>query len=174
MFICDECLEGFHNSGQILGGSVGRCEICGESKVCSDIPSKYLRKIGASYKFYIAGSWKSIDVVREIWRALDSMGHEYYDWSAHGYLTEEIGKEGPEFLRDPRVKGTFAADVQALEMTEAFVLVAPGGNSSHIEAGIAFRSEKRMVLIGEVARDCFYNVFDAFYPTVPEFLKGEC
>lgn len=126
--------------------------------------------------FYIAGSWKSIDTVREIWRALDSMGHEYYDWSAHGYLTEEIGKEGPEFLKDPRVRNTFTADVSGLAQCDVFVLVAPGGNSSHIETGIAYArmSPIRMVLVGEVARDCFYNVFDAFYPSVGAFLKGEC
>lgn len=43
MFICeDKCLKLYDNWS--LSRSYGKCEICGESATCADIPSKYLKR----------------------------------------------------------------------------------------------------------------------------------
>lgn len=41
MFICKKCLEKYNNFGMIT--SYGKCEICGKTKECFDIPSKNLK-----------------------------------------------------------------------------------------------------------------------------------
>jgi hypothetical protein len=42
MFICEECLENYNNWG--IPRSMGPCEDCGHTRVCADIPSKYLER----------------------------------------------------------------------------------------------------------------------------------
>lgn len=122
-------------------------------------------------KFYIAGSWKSIDFIRWIWARLKP--HTYHDWSAYGFLWKEIPETGGAFLENKRVRDTFDGDLEGIGDCDVFALVAPGGNSSHIETGIAFALNKRMVLIGEPSRDCFYNVFDKIYDGGEAFITGE-
>ena len=121
--------------------------------------------------FYIAGSWKSIDFIRWIWARLEP--HTYHDWSAYGFLWKEIPETGPAFLKNQRVVDTFHADVRGIRECDVFALVAPGGNSSHIETGMAHAFGKRMILIGEPSKDCFYNVFDEIYDGGEAFLRGE-
>ena len=43
MFICDDCLEKRFTNGQSMSRSIGKCEICEETKRCNDIPSKFLK-----------------------------------------------------------------------------------------------------------------------------------
>ncbi len=42
MFICGECLRQFLNHG--FHQSVGRCEMCGRTRSCVDIPSRDLQE----------------------------------------------------------------------------------------------------------------------------------
>lgn len=39
MFICDGCREKNFTNPASIGYSVGKCELCGRDKVCSEIPS---------------------------------------------------------------------------------------------------------------------------------------
>jgi len=42
MFICDPCLNTRYKNQASIARSEGRCEVCGESAVCNDIPSYQL------------------------------------------------------------------------------------------------------------------------------------
>jgi hypothetical protein len=41
MFFCNEC-KVKNKWGESIGQSRGRCEVCGKTALCNDIPSKYL------------------------------------------------------------------------------------------------------------------------------------
>ena len=46
MFVCETCLAKNYENHPSISQSYGRCEDCGVSAGCSDIPSKYLRSKG--------------------------------------------------------------------------------------------------------------------------------
>lgn len=45
MFYCDECAENNKHPYPTLCRSFGPCEICGETRTCNDLSSKFLLKI---------------------------------------------------------------------------------------------------------------------------------
>jgi len=58
MFFCNECA--YKNEWQRgFIKSYGKCEVCGESKSCSDVPSKYLSAVNEPYPEDLSVNWPS-------------------------------------------------------------------------------------------------------------------
>ena len=50
------------------------------------------------------------------------------------------------------------------------ILLLPAGKTSHIEAGIGYGLDKKMILIGEPETEPHYLIFDKWHKTIEEFL----
>ncbi|MCX6765445.1 MAG: hypothetical protein NT136_00570 [Candidatus Moranbacteria bacterium] len=63
--------------------------------------------------------------------------------------------------------------MKGLEDCEKVIMLLPGGNSAHIEAGIAYGIGKPLILIGEPEKpDTLYLIFKERYKTIEKFLKS--
>lgn len=107
-------------------------------------------------RIYLASSWRNNEFprVRDLLRA---NGHEVYDFknSSTAFGWEMIDPKWEtwssaqfvEALVHPLAKVGFQADMDALTLCEACVLLLPCGRSAHIEAGYAAGQGKRLVIL---------------------------
>ncbi len=78
-----------------------------------------------------------------------------------------------DFFNDDYFKDTFERDLEGLKNCEKVIMLLPGGNSAHIEAGIAYGMSKSLILIGEPEKpDTLYLIFKERYKSIEEFLKS--
>ena len=75
------------------------------------------------------------------------------------------------FYNNKYFQKLFEKDLDGLKSAETIIMLLPAGNSVHIEAGIAYGLEKKLILIGESEKpDTLYLIFKERYKTVEEFL----
>jgi hypothetical protein len=76
-----------------------------------------------------------------------------------------------DFYNDEYFKQLFEEDLDGLKNAQTVIMLLPGGNSAHIEAGIAHGLDKKLILIGEPEKpDTLYLIFEERYKTIKEFL----
>jgi hypothetical protein len=76
-----------------------------------------------------------------------------------------------DFYNDEYFQHLFKEDLIGLKNAETVIMLLPGGNSVHIEAGIAYGLGKKLILIGKPEKpDTLYLIFEERYRTIEEFL----
>lgn len=133
-------------------------------------------------KYFIASRWRNKEKVEELTAKLRAKGETVYNFiEIEGQYMggEDVEEEMREFeaIKDwrtnPKIKELFDRDVAHLKEADAFILLLPAGNSSHIEAGIAYGLGKKMIVIGEVEKaETHYLIFNEFYKTIDEFIDS--
>lgn len=87
-------------------------------------------------KFYIASSFKNIDMVRNVSEKLKNKGYIHiYDWTVNENVTT---------LEELRVIGE--KEKTAVIEADVVVVLLPAGKGSHIELGIAIGNGKKIYL----------------------------
>ncbi len=114
-------------------------------------------------KIYIASSWKNADLAYEVAEMLreeefevdcfadSSQGRYVFHWSE---MLDSPDKSKSElnavtFLDDKRSQRAFREDKKWLDWCDVCVMVLPAGNSSHLEAGYARGSGKKLIIYAE-------------------------
>lgn len=110
---------------------------------------------------YVASSWRNPKQTIVV-AALRAEGHEVYDFrnpapgnsgfSWKSCVTDDAALRDPRRFRDevltqPVAQQGFAYDMQALQKSDATVLVLPCGRSAHLELGWASGAGKRTIVL---------------------------
>ena len=111
---------------------------------------------------------------------LGVLGHEVFSYvkdernfvSAED-LENDKGFEGKDWKTAPEVRQAYEKDIEGLRSSDAFIMMLPAGNSSHIEAGIAFALGKKTILIGN-PDDCetHYLIFEEHYENIEQCIAN--
>ena len=79
----------------------------------------------------------------------------------------------PDFWNDPVHRDHFETDMNGLRNAETIVLLLPAGMAAHMEAGVSFGLNKKMILIGEVEKpETLYLMFNERYQNIESFLES--
>jgi len=133
-------------------------------------------------KFFIASPWKNKEQVEKLTEELKTQGHEVYSYleSGENLLTghpiEEEMKVYWEALsnwqNDKRISHIFESEINGLKNCDALILLLPAGDSSHMEAGVAYGLGKKLILIGAVNKpEVVYLMFNKIYMDASSFLS---
>lgn len=135
-------------------------------------------------KIYIASSWKNVDDVRVIAATLRELGFDVDDFTDdtkgrfvfHYSELGEIQKlDAINFLKDERSQRAFQEDKKWIDWADCVLLFLPAGKSSHLEAGYAKGSGKKLVIYqfhypkGEF--DVMYGFADLLTDDFDEIIK---
>ena len=78
-----------------------------------------------------------------------------------------------DFFNDEHFRHAFEEDLEGLKNAEIVIILLPAGNSVHMEAGLAFGLNKKLVLIGEPEKpETLYLMFEERYGNIEEFLNS--
>jgi hypothetical protein len=106
-------------------------------------------------KIYLASSWKNESLVMWWAEKLRALGYplDAFCNAAGGRLVfhfSEIGDpsglDAINFLEDERSQKAFAEDKKWLDWADVCLLILPAGKSSHLEAGYAVGSGKKLII----------------------------
>lgn len=133
-------------------------------------------------KIYLASSWKNKDIVVGMAERLRYEGHEVdafcdntnrvsFDWSELSDImrTEECAidkHDAKEMMNHWRIKEAFEEDKKFIDWADAVIMLMPCGRSSHLEAGYAVGSGKKMYIMGGFVKgefDVMYGFADGMY-----------
>lgn len=135
-------------------------------------------------KIYIASSWKEEYTVKNLAKLLKLWGHEvdcFCDDSTGRYVFHfsEIGPieeiDAISFLEDDRSQKAFREDRKMIDWADAVVMLLPCGKSSHLEAGYAVGSGKKLFIFGNFPKgefDVMYGFANKLCRTSPELQKA--
>lgn len=131
------------------------------------------------YDYFIAGRWRNKDKVKLILDAVRASGKTAYCFIENDYKGEvikfdvngnpdifmKLSEQKPQ--NDPLIREIFNKDMNAQKNSDAFLLVLPGGTSSHIEAGAAFGMGKKCYAVGQLEKtETLYCIFDKIFPDI--------
>lgn len=139
-------------------------------------------------KIYVASSWRN-DRQPSVVGALRKSGHEIYDFrhpapDNNGFHWSEIDPEWQGWDSDSYIAGLnspiaeqgFKYDWDAMEWSEACVLVLPSGRSSHLEAGYYSGSlgKKLIILLNDsnpMEPELMYKMADLLTSNISEAIE---
>lgn len=132
-------------------------------------------------KFFIASRWSNMKQVQFLTENLRALGHEVFAYGKddrnfvpHNELEEPEAKTvDATWQQNPELNAIFKRNMEGIANTETFILLLPAGNTSHIEAGIAYGLSKNMILIGQPEKpESHYLTFNEVYPTIEAFVTA--
>lgn len=83
-----------------------------------------------------------------------------------------IAESDPDFWNSSYYRETFERDMSGLKNAHAIIILLPAGLATHMEAGVAFGLNKKLILIGEVEKpETLYLIFHERYPDIESFLE---
>lgn len=134
--------------------------------------------------FVVAGRVRNVPKILEVCAALKSVGKTYYCFAENEDSHKEAGfnlHDHPDNLANDyesrelgsdSIRTIFESDLAGLKAADGFLIVLPAGNSSHIEAGIAYGLGKKCYAIGEYEKtDSLYLIFDKIFSDIDEMKK---
>jgi len=133
-------------------------------------------------KYFVASKWRNKESVNDLVRRLRDKGHEVFSFieSEVNFLEGKTPEEEmqafesiADWQNDARIKAVYQSDIDGLRDAEAFILLLPSGSSAHIEAGIAYGWNKKMICIGVIEKpETHYLIFESFYDTIDQFIDA--
>lgn len=106
---------------------------------------------------------------------LSALGNEVFSYVSdkRNFVPESELKADQEKFKnkdwksDTEIRELYEQDLEGLRDSDVFIMLLPAGNSSHIEAGMAFTLGKKTILIGNPEKvETHYLIFQEHYPTV--------
>ena len=77
-----------------------------------------------------------------------------------------------DFWNDVNHRNHFEADMDALKNSETIILLLPAGMAAHMEAGVAFGLNKKLIMVGQVEKpETLYLMFNERYSDIESFLS---
>ena len=130
-------------------------------------------------RYFIASRWANMKQVQLLTENLTALGHTVFSFVSdprNFIAKDEIGpspfsKLTGEWRDNPELKAAYEHDLEGLRESDVVILLLPAGRTSHLQAGIGFGLDKKMVMIGEPeAPETHYLMFDESYPTIEKFI----
>lgn len=131
--------------------------------------------------FIVVGRTRNIPKILEVCKALSSIGKTYYCFATNEDSHKNAGfnlHDHPDKLADDyekseltskAIRTIFEDDLNGLKSADKLIMVLPAGNSSHIEAGIAYGLGKKCYAIGPYEKtDSLYLIFDKIFTDINE------
>jgi hypothetical protein len=133
-------------------------------------------------QYSVIGKFRNKENIKKLIEAIRGKGYSCYDFTAkpadpanpNGTSDEQMRvlESHPDYLNDSVHKHHFETDLKGLLDADTVILLLPAGNSSHIEAGIAYGLHKRLILIGAPEKpETLYYIFDEHYAAPEDFLQ---
>lgn len=131
-------------------------------------------------RYFIASRWENMKQVQILTENLMAHGHEVFSFvkDPRNFVSKDELKEIPSALKDVKgwrgneeLRTMYEEQLEGLRQSDVFILLLPAGESSHIQAGIAFGLGQKAILIGEPKQvKTHYLIFDAHYPSIDAFV----
>jgi hypothetical protein len=132
--------------------------------------------------FTVIGKFRNAANVRKLIHAIRAKGKTCYDFTDKPADPENPGapfddqmkalESHTDFLNDPVHRAHYERDLAGLKNAGTVILLLPAGTSAHIEAGIAFGLEKKLILIGKPEKpETLYYIFDEHYDKIEDLVK---
>lgn len=84
----------------------------------------------------------------------------------------KIAESETDFWNSAHYQETFNQDMAGLKNADTVILLLPAGLAAHMEAGVAFGLNKKLILIGEVEKpETLYLMFKESYKDIESFLE---
>lgn len=133
-------------------------------------------------KYFIASRWNNMKAVQYLTENLHALGHEIFSYVSdeRNFVPQKelsepaaVFSPGDDWRERPALKKLFEKDMEGLAGCDVMVLLLPAGESSHIQAGIAFGLGKRVVLIGapEQAKS-HYLISSEWHKTIESYIEA--
>jgi hypothetical protein len=132
--------------------------------------------------YYIASRWNNMKAVQYLTENLHALGHTIFSYvdDQRNFIPKkelerpaEIFSPGDDWRTRPALKSIFEKDMGGLADCEVMVLLLPAGETSHIEAGIAYGLSKHLVLIGQPeAVKSHYLIFNEWHKTIEDYITS--
>lgn len=132
-------------------------------------------------RYFIASRWENMKKVQLLTENLSALGNSVFSFvtdSRNFIAKNEIGpspfsKLKGDWRKNPELKAAYERDLEGLRESDAVILLLPAGKTSHLQAGIGFGLDKKMILIGEAeSPETHYLIFENYYPTVEAFVAS--
>lgn len=131
-------------------------------------------------RYFIASRWENMKQVQVLTENLMSHGHEVFSYvkDPRNFVSKEELKNTPAALKDlenwknnEELRSIYERELEGLRESDILILLLPAGESSHIQAGIAFGLGKKTILIGEPKQvKTHYLIFDEHYPSLESYI----
>lgn len=131
-------------------------------------------------RYFIASRWANMKQVQVLTENIAAHGNEVFSHvkDPRNFVSKEELKETPAALKDLKnwrtnseLRDIYETELEGLRESDIFILLLPAGESSHIEAGIAFGLGKKTILIGKPeAVKTHYLIFDEHYTSIDEYI----
>jgi len=134
-----------------------------------------LRGNEGKMKIYLASSWKNKDTVLELAKTLRDNGHEVdafcdeknrisFNWSELLSIMNQEGHDirtmdARDMLKHWRVQAAFKEDKKWIDWADVILMLMPCGRSSHLEAGYAVGSGKKLYILGGFKKGEFETMY---------------
>ena len=109
-------------------------------------------------------------------------GNEVFSFvkDPRNFVPKDELKTVPEALKDLKnwrtnseLRDLYETELEGLRESDVFILLLPAGESSHIQAGIAFGLNKKTILIGKPESvKTHYLIFDEHYASIDEYIAS--
>ena len=133
-------------------------------------------------KYFIASRWENMKQVQYLTENLHALGHDIFSYvtDKRNFVSkkeleqpQDVFKGGDDWRTRPALKAMFDKDMEGLAGCDVMVLLLPAGETSHIEAGIAYGLSKKMILIGEPAVvKTHYLIFSEWHKTIEDYITS--
>lgn len=132
-------------------------------------------------KYFIATRWANMKSVQMLTENLKSLGHEVFSFvgDERNFVPKEniLGKNPFEkvadWKSDENLKNIFEKTLEGISGADVLILLLPAGRSSHLQAGIAYGINKRLVLIGEPeVAEPYYRIFSEWHKNIESYIAS--
>lgn len=133
-------------------------------------------------KYFIASRWENMKQVQYLTENLHSLGHDIFSYvnDQRNFVPKKALEQPPEVFTSgddwrtrPTLRSMFDKSMEGIAACDVTVLLLPAGESSHIEAGIAYGLGKKMVLIGEPpVVKTHYLIFGEWHKTIEDYITS--
>lgn len=133
-------------------------------------------------KYFIASRWENMKQVQYLTENLHALGHEIFSYvdDRRNFVPKKeleqptaVFQAGDDWRARPALQAMFEKDIDGLSSCDTVILLLPGGETSHIEAGIGYGLGKKLVLIGNPpVVKTHYLIFGEWHKTIEEYITA--
>lgn len=133
-------------------------------------------------RYFIASRWANMKQVQILTENIAAHNNEVFSFvkDPRNFVPKEELKQVPDALKDLKnwrtnseLRDLYETELEGLRESDVFILLLPAGESSHIQAGIAFGLGKKTILIGKPeAVKTHYLIFDEHYASIDEYIAS--
>jgi hypothetical protein len=133
--------------------------------------------------YMVIGRTRNAENIQRLVDGIKSKGYSWYNFLNIPATPEtpdlpweeqmKIAESELDFWNSSHYQETFNKDMAGLKNADTVILLLPAGLAAHMEAGVAFGLNKKLILIGEVEKpETLYLMFNERYSDIESFLKS--